>query len=192
MKKTLVILAAILLICSCADKPKYHGMNGEKTQMDAEAEFVATLTTVDTTAVLELADRFMETLKAGDIAEAVDMIYVLYNDKIYRKSAMYSQEIVGRFSMFPVRDYERVYYSFSTQGNNDISYQYTFGPAKASGNQPTMKLMLNPVLVDGVWYLTLKMAGQSSKDLPKEKQIHDYAPAPDDITVYRKPQSASK
>ena len=41
-----------------------------------------------------------------------------------------------------------------------------------------MKLMLNPVYVDGQWYLTFKEVGQSSKALPKEKQIHDLAPAP--------------
>ena len=186
MKKLLVILAAISLLSACHRAPHYSGFHGEKTQIDAEAEFVAALSSEDSTAVLDLAEQFMTLLKDGQTEEAVDMIYVLYNDQLYRKSEAYSQMLVQRFKVFPVYSYHLVYYSFSTQGNNDISYQYAFGRPTSEKPAPTIKLMLNPVLVDGVWYLTLKEQGQSSRDLPKEKQIHDLAPAPDEITLHHK------
>jgi hypothetical protein len=38
--------------------------------------------------------------------------------------------------------------------------------------------MLNPVYVNGKWFLTFKDLGQSSKALPADKQIHELAPAP--------------
>jgi hypothetical protein len=114
------------------------------------------------------------------------MIYVLYDDVLYKKSDSYSAELQMRFRMFPVRSYERLYYSFSTEGNNDISYSYVFSPAKDGSPAQTMKLMFNPVYVDGQWYLALKDVGMSSKDLPKELQIHELAPAPNTPRLNRK------
>jgi F0F1-type ATP synthase gamma subunit len=173
MKKIFVLLAAFAVLLSCG--PKYSGSHGEKTQKDAEAEFVSSLTQADQDAVLELADDFMGKLKSGRVDEAVDMIYVLYNDVVYKKSDSYTAELIQRFGFFPVRSFKREYYAFSTEGNNDISYSYVFGDDASK----TMKLMLNPVYVEGQWYLTFKEQGQSSKALPIEKQIHELAPAPD-------------
>ena len=176
MKKLFILLAALAVLVSCG--PKYSGSHGEKTQKDAEAEFVSSLTQAEKDAVLALADDFMGKLRAGRVDEALDMIYVLYNDVLYRKSDAYNAQLVQRFKMFPVRSYERVYYAFSTEGNNDISYSYVFASSPGSVGGETMRLMLNPVYVDGQWYLTFKETGQSSRDLPKEKQIHELAPAP--------------
>ena len=106
------------------------------------------------------------------------MIYVLYNDVVYKKSASYTADLVQRFKSFPVVSYERLYHSFSTEGNNDISYSYVFAPASGGRSAQTMKLMFNPVYIDGSWYLTFKDGSQSSRDLPLDKQIHELAPAP--------------
>ena len=176
MKKIFILLAAVAVLVSCG--PKYSGLHGEKTQKDAEAEFTSSLTKSEKKAVLDLADECMRKLQSGRVDEAVDMIYVLYNDVVYKKSASYTADLVARFKAFPVRSYERLYYSFSTEGNNDISYSYIFAPSKKGVGGETMKLMFNPVYVDGLWYLTLKEQGQSSKDLAPDKQIHELAPAP--------------
>ena len=185
MKKSFFLLAFIILF-SCG--PKYSGSNGEKTQKDAEAEFVGSLTKADQDAVLALADEFMGKLQAGEVEDALDMIHVLYNDVLYKKSASYTANLVQRFRVFPVISYERVYYSFSTEGNNDISYSYVFAPASANHSAQTMKLMLNPVYIDGQWYLTFKDLGQSSKSLPVEKQIHELAPAPNAPRLNKRPE----
>ncbi len=180
MKKLLLILVSLSLLCSCHH---YSGSRGEKTQIDAEKEFRAALTTADTTSVLALSEQFMQALHNGRVQEAVDMIYVLYQDVVYKKSAEYTAELIQRFSMFPVLSYKMLYYNFSTEGYNDISYSYSFEKPVDGTGAPSIKLMLNPVYVDGVWYLTLKDGTQSSLDLPKEKQIHDLAPAPPKIRV---------
>ena len=176
MKKLFILLAAFAVLVSCG--PKYSGSNGEKTQKDAEAEFVSSLTKADKDALMSLADGFMDKLQAGQVDEALDMIYVLYNDVLYRKSDSYTAELISRFKAFPVYSYELDYCAFSTEGNNDLSYKYSFAPVRKGEPAQTMKLMLNPVFVDGQWYLTFKEAGQSSKALPKDKQINDLAPAP--------------
>ena len=168
MKRFYFLIAAFALLVSCG--PKYSGSRGEKTQKDAEAEFLASLSQTDQDAVLALADDCMNKLQAGKVDEAVGMIYVLYNDVVYKKSASYTADLVQRFKSFPVVSYERLYHSFSTEGNNDISYSYVFAPA--SGGR------FNPVDIDGSWYLTFKDGSQSSRDLPLDKQIHELAPAP--------------
>ena len=177
MKKLFVLLAAFAVLLSCG--PKYSGSNGEKTQKDAEAEFLASLTQDDRDTVLVMADDFMGKLQTGRVDEAVDMIYVLYNDVVYKKSASYTADLIQRFKALPVFSFERVFSAFSTEGNNDIEYSYVFAPASGDSPAQTMKLMLNPVYVDGQWYLTFKEQGQSSKALSVEKQIHELAPAPD-------------
>lgn len=182
MKRFFVLLALVSVFVSCG--PKYSGSRGEKTQKDAEAEFLASLSQSDQDAVLSLSDDFMSKLQAGQVEEAVDMIYVLYNDMIFKKSDAYTSEIVKRFKAFPVLSFERNYYSFSTEANNDVSYTYVFRKGKSGSPDQTVKLMLNPVLADGQWYLTFKDGTQSSKDLPVEKQIHELAPAPNAPHVY--------
>ena len=176
MKRFYLLFAAFTLLVSCG--PKYSGSRGEKTQKDAEAEFLASLSQTDQDAVLALADDCMDKLQAGKVDEAVGMIYVLYNDVVYKKSASYTADLVQRFKSFPVVSYERLYHSFSTEGNNDISYSYVFAPASGGRSEQTMKLMFNPVYIDGSWYLTFKDGSQSSRDLPLDKQIHELAPAP--------------
>ena len=188
MKKIVFILSILVLVASCKSGISYSGAHGEKTQKDAEAEFLSSLTESDQDAVLNMAEDFMKKLKDGQVEEAVDMIYVLHNDVVYKKSAEYTAQLVSRFKyMFPVLTYERRYYSFSTEGNNDISYSYTFGPER-DGQAPSMKLMFNPVYVDGQRYLTFKDGSQSSKVLPVEKQINEMAPAPKDIRLNKKPE----
>ena len=186
MKRLNFLLAALVVLVSCG--PHYSGSRGEKTQKDAEAEFLSSLTKSSEEAVLALADGFLGKLQAGQVEEAVNMIYVLYNDVVYQKSASYTNQLLQRFRSIPVLSFERVYYSFSTEGNNDISYSYVFAPATETMPAQTMKLMLNPVYVDGEWYLTFKDVGQSSKTLPLEKQIHELAPAPTAPRLNKKPE----
>ena len=98
MKKLLILLAAFAVLVSCG--PRYSGSNGEKTQKDAEAEFLSSLTQESQDAVLALADECMDKLMAGEVEEAVDMIYVLYDDVLYKKSDSYSAELQMRFCHF--------------------------------------------------------------------------------------------
>lgn len=182
MKKLFLILFSLSLICSCHH---YSGSRGEKTQIDAEKEFRESLSSEDTSAVIALSEQFMQSLWNSRVTDAVDMIYVLYNDVVYKKSAAYTSELIQRFKMFPVLSYKMLYYNFSTEGNNDISYSYTFDNPQDGSEPSSIKLMLNPVYVDGYWFLTLKDGYQSSLDLPKEKQIHDLAPAPSKVKLNR-------
>ena len=148
-----------------------------KTHIEAEEEFLSTLTESDTTAVLGLADKFMSLVKEGSVSEAVDMITVLYEGVVYKPADEYYSELVSRFTRMKIISYELYKYYFTTEGNNDVCYDAYFIPA--AGSEPMkIKITFNPIKVDGAWMLSLKDGNQSSKLLPKDKQVHDMAPAP--------------
>ena len=79
------------------------------------------------------------------------------------------------FRIFPVVDYELVYYSFQLEGINDVKYKIIFAQEEnvAENGEAATALMFNPVKVDGSWYLTVKKAGQKFDELIASL-LHEY------------------
>lgn len=171
MKKNLIILLAILFVTSCKHK--------EKTYLDEEEQFIASLTNQDTTYVLEMTEAFIKLIQNDMIDNAVNQVTTIYEGQLYPASEEYREQLKNRFLAFPIESYELVRYSFSTQANNDVCYRYYFDDTHS------MKLVFNPVKIDGQWYLALKDGTQSSKDLREEDQVHPNSPAPDSVTLCR-------
>lgn len=183
MKKVLYILLGLAFVCSC-----HHGSRvpAYKTHLDAETEFVKSLSASDTAAVLGLTDRFMSLVRDGDVADAVGMITVVSQNVVYKPSDRYFLELVNRFTNMDVDSFTLLDYYFTTEGNNDVRYMTESTPDGAAA-PIKVKVTFNPVKVDGQWYLALKDGNQSSKFLPKDKQIHDMAPAPESIRLNTRP-----
>lgn len=119
--------------------------------------------------------------------EAVDMITVLSNNVVYKPSDRYYLELVSRFRSMRISSYNIEKYYFTTEGNNDVCY---LTKSVTSDGEATMEIRItfNPIKVDGTWYLALKDGNQSSKLLPKDRQIHDMAPAPESVRLNTKPE----
>ena len=180
MKKFFYFFVALIFVCSCHNRaPKYEFY----TYMEAEQDFQASLTAVDTATVMFLSDAFANALKEGNIAGALDMLYCLEGSVLYKPSETYYSELVSRFENFPVGDYEFDRLSFSTAGNNDLIYTYSVATPIATSNTMKMKLIFNPVKVGDLWYLTFKDGSQSSIDLDDKKQPHPFSMAPSEITL---------
>lgn len=155
-------------------------------QRDAEAEFTSSLSESDTLSVLKLSDRCMTLIQNGRIAEGVDMIYVLSGNQVYQKNENFTNELIDRFTRMPVKSFKTDYYSFSTEGNNDICYLVEVDVDIPEGMPPvTMRVTFNPVYINGEWYLTMKDGNQPSKLLPENRQVHPRAPAPEKIILHR-------
>lgn len=173
------ILLALLSACKSSPKPYLY--------KDAERDFIASLTLNDTLNFLALGQNFMESLLGGDVDDAMESLCVVYQNVLYKVSDRSLNKLKARFRRFPVTEYELVDYSFSTAGINDLVYRYSsFGPL---GESPAMKLTLNPVKVEGRWYLTLKDAYMSSKALAPHNQVSPNLPAPDTLRLNRKPKN---
>lgn len=183
MKKNLYILAAAFILASCGSRPYYSGLHGEKTQKDAEAEFVSSIKSVDSLTVLAQGEKCMQLLKENKLDDALSMLNILHENTVMPLPEAYADHLRQRFSIMPVYDFTFDYFAFSTEGNNDLAYKIEFAPKNADGIAPTMKFTFNPVKVDGKWYLTLKDPGMSSKSMSPESRLHDMAPAPEKIKL---------
>lgn len=180
MKKFFYLFVALVFVCSCHNRtPKYEFY----TYMEAEQDFQASLTAVDTASVMYLSEAFALALQAGNVTGALDMLYVLDGSVLYKPSETYYNELVSRFNNFPVGEYELDRMSFSTAGNNDLIYTYSVATPNTTSNAMKMKLIFNPVKVGDLWYLTFKDGNQSSIDLDDKKQPHPFSMAPSEITL---------
>ena len=169
MKKSLFIfLAFAFALVSCNRAPRNYG--------EAEQRFVASLTQQDTVEVLKLGRDVMLGLRNGEADAAFSGLYMLDGDELHPIDSASLSTMVQRFSGRPVRSYMISGLHFSTAANNDLSFRYS--SSDNIGNGSALKLMFNPVKVDGKWYLTLKNAFASSSELSEKSQIKADAPVP--------------
>lgn len=175
--KSILLVSVVGCLASCGgEKGKESGR--PKSLGDAKAEFAATLTAADTSAVKTQAARCMDLLKADSVEQAVDMLYTVDGTKLRKLSDEEKTRMKKRFSRFPVVDYTFDYLSFATQGNNDMKFT-TYSRLRTADEKPVkgISLMFNPVRIDGQWYLAIKTAGQGSKEIKTLAGDRAFAPA---------------
>lgn len=156
MKRILYLLqiaTVTMLVVSCGQKQ-------QKSQEDRVASFRSELTLEDTTAMLRLCDEAMESLKAKEVDKVIASLHE-YDDstrEVKPLSDLLAKRYTRQFTMFPVLDYKREYFSFIHEGCNDVKYKVTFATAEQAGTEdaPTTMYMFNPVKVDGEWKLCVK------------------------------------
>ena len=154
MNKKFVLLVALFAISFVSCKRSTTPAPGEPT------EFQLGMTAEDSATIVNLGDSCMTYLKDGKIEQALGML-CLYDDSLEQISPLTDEVRASyqkKFIMFPVREYELSYFSFTEQGFNDLKYNVIFGP-EAAGS-PKTSYMFNPVKVDGEWHLAVKNAMQ--------------------------------
>lgn len=165
MKKVLyfgICLLALMAAASCTDK--------SKTKTDQSQEFRSGLTETDTLRMLAISDSCMTLLQNSDLDGAMAMLYE-YDDSTGQVSPL-SDETRQRyqrlFTMFPVKSFQRVKYSFMLEGLNDVKYDVIFAEEEHPevNGVPKTSFMFNPVRVDGTWYLTVKRSDQEIDRVP--------------------------
>lgn len=162
-------LSALLAAVSCNNSPKVV------TYQDAERQFIASLTAEDTLMAQVLCQDYMECLVSGNVSEAVDMLNVLENSVLYKMGSPSTDLLVRRYTADPVTSWGFESFSLSTPGNNKVVCKYATGGDRHADSG--LKIVFNPVKVEGKWYLTLKEG-------PFE--VHPLAPAPDTLKLHKK------
>ena len=157
MKKYLLFIASSVLVLSLASCG-----GQQKSREQQKQEFISELTKEDTATMLKLCDDAMANLKAKDYNKVLASLYE-YTDSTQEVKPLTEEtkrRYLNKFRLFPVLDYERVYYSFQLEGCNDVKYEVTFATAEQAGTAEPAKTgyMFNPVKVDGSWKLCVKTA----------------------------------
>lgn len=138
----------------------FTSCKSDKSQVQRVQEFREGLTKEDTTQMLKISNDCMELLKAKKYNEVFASLY-LYDEENKALVPLSDSDKKGlerKFKMFPVLDYKLEYYSFLLEGVNDVKYSIKFAEEEhpeINGEAKTA-FMLNPVKVDGTWYLTVK------------------------------------
>lgn len=159
MKKFYLPFIALILVffVSCRDQKTASEIAGN--------EFQQGLTSQDSIKVLQMSDSCMAFLKAGQIEEALNMLFE-YDDSLKQVSPLSMEaraQYMKKIMMFPVIDYSLSYFSFTEEGLNDVKYKVVFGPVEAGA--PKTAYMFNPVKNDGNWYLCVKSSTQAVDSL---------------------------
>lgn len=153
MKKHFFYFAifALIMLSACSEQKKEKALT-------AHEKFISELTAQDTLDILNLSNACMDTLKLGNVDAAIKMLYVIRNDSLIRVPDYKEKELRQKFKLFPVLDYKLEYYAFIDQANNDVKYQIEFFKHNSPDDKTpnTIGFMMNPVKVDGKWFLTLK------------------------------------
>ena len=122
MKKKDLLYICVLVAVSCF----LFSCGEKKKQLTPKEEFLMGLTAEDTVQVLTISRSCMDTLKAGNIDEALKMLFILRDGKAIPLPAEKEQQLRKKFKYFPVVDYKLDYYSFSSTDNNDVKFQIEF------------------------------------------------------------------
>jgi hypothetical protein len=108
--KIVFILLLSCLSFSCGRKETKERM---RTYADAEKEFVGSLTKTDSITVLEMSQKCMDSLKAGNIEAALGMLYVVKDGEAVRLTNENAENlsvpsrlwiIIWSILVFPLRD----------------------------------------------------------------------------------------
>ena len=150
MKKKDLLYICVLVAVSCF----LFSCGEKKKQLTPKEEFLMGLTAEDTVQVLTISRSCMDTLKAGNIDEALKMLFILRDGKAIPLPAEKEQQLRKKFKYF------------SSTDNNDVKFQIEFFKHTSSDDHTpnTIGFMFNPVKIDGVWYLAVKEATKEATD----------------------------
>lgn len=124
--------------------------------VDEATEFRNSLTAKDSTEVMEISDKFMATLKKGDVEGAISQLVLIDTGRNIKPLTEEIKSSLRRtFATFPVLDYTIQTFELMRPDSNFVRYRYVFAESADSVNAPTIQYSTMPMKINGKWYLTL-------------------------------------
>lgn len=146
----IISVLGISILSSCSKE--------EKPQPSAHDNFVASLSSADTTEVLDLCQQFFAKLAAGDKESAIGMLSMSDEQgAILPLSEEKRNSLNKQFTLFPVLDNHLVDYKFGDAADNLMRFKVVFAKDE-QGKEESINFGLNPIRMDGKWYLTVRNA----------------------------------
>lgn len=146
----LVSFLGLAVLASCTNK--------EKSDASAHDQFIASLTSADTTEVLNMCQEFFTKLSQGDKEGAIAMLSLSTDSgEVIAMSEEKIQQLTRQFTLFPVLDNHLVEYTFGEAADNLMKFKVVFAKDE-NGKEEAINFGLNPIRKDGKWYLTVRNA----------------------------------
>lgn len=127
------------------------------------------LSKYDTTQVMNLTKKFLNTLKANKTEAALGMLYY-YNEKGVVEPLPDSMKEAQRliFNQFPVLSYKIDNIIFNREDDSQVKYTIEFFKRKPGDNRPnTISFVIKPIRQNNVWYLTMYDTNTNNADPSK-------------------------
>lgn len=129
-----------------------------KTSESEEEDTTYRISAKDSARIVEMAQDFMEMMKADKYNEVADDLYYLNLTDTTVTELTEQQRIDFEFrkQIFPVKDYSLYSVEFIDPLDNAVTFDVVFGEPDADGNAPMTKMSFNIVNIDGTYYPTLR------------------------------------
>jgi len=110
----------------------------------------------DSVAIRALADDYVNRFKAQNYEAAADLLYTVRNDSVFPLDDEQRKGYVQAMKMMPFRDCAIKEQVLRSDKDNQIRIAMLLDEnGSLEKEQGTVNFFLNPVFVDGKWYLTL-------------------------------------
>ena len=147
----LFLMVAALLAASCGDRKK--DSSAEEYLRPPSMVF----TPADTSSINKLVDTFVEQINKRDLSSASSMLYQLNKGEIENLPLEKRQNFETLLTKFPLHGCDVFSFRLSGPTDNKIELAVKVMPnADVMNGKGIIKLVLNPVMKDGQWYLTLR------------------------------------
>lgn len=154
MRKVLLSIITVFTVVSffsCSDKKKPE--EGAKAYIRPAS---VVYTGADSAEINSLVNEYVEALGDKDIDHAVNMLNIVRNDSIFPLDAEMKKGCLEVYRRLPVYDVRTMSFVLRSEKNNEVKIA-----VKVTENGDIDKgigvtsISLNPVKIDGRWYLTL-------------------------------------
>jgi len=144
------VFSIIAILCGCSNKKRsYTDSYVRPPSMVFSKE--------DTTQINQLANSFVEYINKGDISSASASLYYLDKGSVVELPLKKRQQFEEMLANIPFSGCQLKSFHLEGAKDNKIGVAIKITPdADVANNKGIITLVLNPVQVEGKWYLTLR------------------------------------
>ena len=138
------------LLGACNSKDKNTAQDGELIP-----SVVFEFSSEDSLQVNELADKYVACFNANDMETAADMLYVVRNDSVFPLTDEQKLSFLHAMSQLPKLGFQKKELILKSDLDNKVRIAVLMNEGGSlEEEKATINLFVNPVKIDGCWYLT--------------------------------------
>ena len=147
---TIFVLVLTLLVSCGKNKKKEHDYN---EYIRPASMYYSKQDTID---INNLVDEYLAHITNKEFEAAADMLYKFQSDSVAPLNEEARAKFLSLYKKLPVYAAKTKSFILNSDRNNQVCYLIQIAKGgDIEKEQGVMKLSLNPVVVDGKWYLTL-------------------------------------